>query len=326
MIKGKETLKSFTIATVTEVKEGMVSAKTVTGALTVALKAFTNKENWGWAAKPFLDGRYMVACPTAEAARELEKGGVLHLPKFSLRFEPWTADLWETEKADGERRWVTIYHLPIFCWDRDSMALLLKPIGDLVYVNEQGAIAMEQIRAVVRIRRGQLLPAMIKASIDHRKYTFTVDLERGEAPLPWSEDPGLRPSIPLPPQVVIQAPARAPWPKPKTHGEGQKTSHADKGKGKEIMVEMAQQLEKQKNRDMTETVAGDGLQCPETRGRRILLRDRSVASDPGELHHGPVHLTLQERSTRAPLAVASGSKRAEEQRDADLYVSTKDAG
>ncbi|KAJ0972057.1 hypothetical protein J5N97_020016 [Dioscorea zingiberensis] len=86
MVRGKEALKHCTVATVTEVKEGMVSAKTVTGALSAALKGYTNKEQWSWPVKPFLDGRYMITCPTTVLARELERGGVLHLPKFSLSF------------------------------------------------------------------------------------------------------------------------------------------------------------------------------------------------------------------------------------------------
>ncbi|KAJ0963402.1 hypothetical protein J5N97_028524 [Dioscorea zingiberensis] len=88
------------------------------------------------------------------AARKLQQEGVLHLPKFSLSFEPWTSDLWVMEKAGGERRWVTIRHLLIHRWDQESVPLLLKPIGDLIYVNERGVEAIELVWAVVRIQRG----------------------------------------------------------------------------------------------------------------------------------------------------------------------------
>ncbi|KAJ0964483.1 hypothetical protein J5N97_025621 [Dioscorea zingiberensis] len=179
MIKGKETLRSFSIATVTE------------------------------AIKPFLDGRFMVSCPTSLAERELEQGGVLHLPKFSLSFEQWTPDLWVMEKADGERLWVTLRHLSLWLLWRNRWYLLKKPIGDLIYVNGREVETMELVRAFVRIRRGQLMPAMINFSINHRKHTFTVDLEKGEPPLPWCAEPEQRPHIPHPTQVVLQAPARA---------------------------------------------------------------------------------------------------------------------
>ncbi|KAJ0989936.1 hypothetical protein J5N97_008292 [Dioscorea zingiberensis] len=215
MLKGKEKLRSLSIATVTEVREGLVNAAAITGSLTEALKGCTSKVNWNWEAKPFLDGWYLVACPSAAAARELERGGVIHLLKFSLCFEQCTTDMWPTERADGERRTVIIRHLPVFSWDHHSVALLLRTVGDLVYVKERGTEAVEILRAVMRIRRGQLLPVMLKATIDYRKYTITVDLERGEPPLPWVEDPDLRPTIHHPEQVLNQAPAKAPWPRPK---------------------------------------------------------------------------------------------------------------
>ncbi|KAJ0962393.1 hypothetical protein J5N97_030221 [Dioscorea zingiberensis] len=78
MKRGKEKLRSHSIATVTAVREGMVNAAAVTGALTEALKGCTSKAEWIWKAMPFLDGRYMVACPSVEAAGELERGGAIH--------------------------------------------------------------------------------------------------------------------------------------------------------------------------------------------------------------------------------------------------------
>ncbi|KAJ0972461.1 hypothetical protein J5N97_020420 [Dioscorea zingiberensis] len=93
MMKGKEKLRSLSIATLTKVRKGLVNAAAVTGSLTEALKGCTSKVNLSWEAKPLLDGRYLVACPLAKTARKLEWGGVIHLPKFSLRFEQCTTDM-----------------------------------------------------------------------------------------------------------------------------------------------------------------------------------------------------------------------------------------
>ncbi|KAJ0987285.1 hypothetical protein J5N97_005641 [Dioscorea zingiberensis] len=68
MIKGKEALRSFTIATVTEVRKGFANAQSISEALKEAME----HRRWNWTSKPFLDGRFMVACPTTEKARKLE--------------------------------------------------------------------------------------------------------------------------------------------------------------------------------------------------------------------------------------------------------------
>ncbi|KAJ0971197.1 hypothetical protein J5N97_019156 [Dioscorea zingiberensis] len=118
MIKGKEALRSFTIATVVEVRKGAAGAQAISEAMKEAMAPI----RWSWTSKAFRDGRFMMACPSAEKARELERGGILHLPRLSLSFAPWTTDLWEPEKADGERRWVSIDRMPMFCWNRDTRA------------------------------------------------------------------------------------------------------------------------------------------------------------------------------------------------------------
>ncbi|KAJ0967484.1 hypothetical protein J5N97_024401 [Dioscorea zingiberensis] len=227
MVKGKETLHSFTIITVIEVKKGFAGARTIFEAMKKAMA----HNCWNWTSEAFLDGRNMMACSSAEKARELEQGGILHLPRFSLSFTLWTTDLWELEKAEGERRWVSITRMPLFCWNRDTAMKLLKPIGDLVSVDVRGTAVVDTVRAVVRVLLGQLLLAMIKASIESRKHVFTVELAQGEPPLPWSVDKEAWPVIPR--QAEPRPPARATRPEKTPPGEPNQPhmTREDKGKG-----------------------------------------------------------------------------------------------
>ncbi|KAJ0985018.1 hypothetical protein J5N97_003374 [Dioscorea zingiberensis] len=139
---------------------------------------------------------------------------------------------------------------------------------------------------------------MIKVSIDSQKHTFTVDLDRGEQPLPWSEDPELRPYIPSPQRVIHQAPAKEQWPKPSKTGRG---GGIGNGKGKEIWLPGPEQRGAQATNKVAEKMTGG---FPENRGKLIQARDRSVSPSQGKL---PVRQVTLVQRPREPLDIASGS-------------------
>ncbi|KAJ0985402.1 hypothetical protein J5N97_003758 [Dioscorea zingiberensis] len=178
MMKGKERMTKFTIAKVVEMRGYIDSSK-----LAELLRTQVD-DQWNWEPRSLKDGRYIVECPSAETARQLEKAGQMVSQVVTLTFTPWTTDLYRPTKAEGALRWVIVRNLPMFCWDRDSMARMLKPAGDLVHVGGCGTTAAEDVRVFLRIRRPRLLPCVIHCSIATLQHTYTIELDSGEPTLP----------------------------------------------------------------------------------------------------------------------------------------------
>ncbi|KAJ0969989.1 hypothetical protein J5N97_022866 [Dioscorea zingiberensis] len=106
-------------------------------------------------------------------------------PALTLTFTPWTTNLYQPKKADGALRWVIVRNLPMFCWSVDSTARMLKPVGDLVHIGGQSGAYAEDIKVLLRIRRPRLLPCALHCSLVTLQHTYTVEMEPGQAPLPW---------------------------------------------------------------------------------------------------------------------------------------------
>ncbi|KAJ0962323.1 hypothetical protein J5N97_030151 [Dioscorea zingiberensis] len=147
-------------------------------------------DDWSWPVKEFRDDRLMIHCRSPTEARELERPKEIHLTQLSFSCEPWTQDIWKIDRADGEIRWLEIRNMPTFYWNGDSAGKILKTIRDFIYVYMLGGMYIYDIRALVRIRRGRTMPCIIWTNIGSRKYRIVVGMERGQDPLPWSNDGG----------------------------------------------------------------------------------------------------------------------------------------
>ncbi|KAJ0972492.1 hypothetical protein J5N97_020451 [Dioscorea zingiberensis] len=185
ILDGRERMKAFSIITVVESREGTVTIADITDILSHIVD-----ENWNWIVKPLRDGRYIVAFPTTELARQTEKAGLLRVLAFDLKFKPWTPDLWQTGKAEGATRWVLVKNLPIDCWGRDEAASLLKPAGDLVAMDRRSQEYGNDLRLLLRIRWPRKMPTSIHCSMGVRQFNYTIELDAGQPALPW-DDGGL---------------------------------------------------------------------------------------------------------------------------------------
>ncbi|KAJ0976391.1 hypothetical protein J5N97_018356 [Dioscorea zingiberensis] len=105
-----------------------------------------------WSAKPLKDGILVVTFPLLELAREIEQMCEIKLLGFFVHFAPWTADLDSSEKAFGELRWISGHRLPLLCQNRDTVVRILKPVGDLVYLNGQGDLFVNQLQIMKHLK------------------------------------------------------------------------------------------------------------------------------------------------------------------------------
>ncbi|KAJ0961221.1 hypothetical protein J5N97_000815 [Dioscorea zingiberensis] len=182
VLEGIERMKRFSIISVTEKRGGMVLVSDIKDVLSCLID-----EQWNWEVKELRDGRFITPFPTAELARQTEAEGPLKMLSFTLNFEPWTPDLWKKDRADGAIRWVIVKQLPMDCWSRDLVARLLKPTGDLVYMDGRSGEYGDDLRLLLRIRRPRRLPANIHCSIGTRQYEYVLEMERGQPALPWGD-------------------------------------------------------------------------------------------------------------------------------------------
>ncbi|KAJ0967592.1 hypothetical protein J5N97_024509 [Dioscorea zingiberensis] len=184
MMAEREELQRCSIATVVKMTGCLASPLKVTAA---AAEMFG--PDLKWSAEPYEDDRILLHCPSEKIAREMEKIGEVTFPGFIVRFEPWTLDSDFSVKAEGEIRWLTGKGLPMFGRKIDTIARILKPIGELVHLGSREACFAGHFRAMVRLRRGRRFPATIHCSILRRKYFVRVELEHGQSPLPWNQAP-----------------------------------------------------------------------------------------------------------------------------------------
>ncbi|KAJ0966800.1 hypothetical protein J5N97_023717 [Dioscorea zingiberensis] len=180
MLMEKEKLRRCIIATVTRAKEGMVGYKAV---MAEVAADYESELNWG--AEPVDNARVLIWCPSEEIARGLVKRGMMEYTKFIARFELWTSDIDSTGKSDDEIRWIYGRGLPMYCRKRDTLIRILKPVGELVHLGSRDGLYTSHFRAMVRLRRGRRLPAIIDCSIFRAKYSVRIELEKGQPPLPW---------------------------------------------------------------------------------------------------------------------------------------------
>ncbi|KAJ0965163.1 hypothetical protein J5N97_026301 [Dioscorea zingiberensis] len=110
MVAGKEEMETCTVATMTKIKEGFVTARKLSEALKESLEG-----NWDWPVKEFRDGRFMITCKSPEEAREIERSGELHFPAFTIKCAPWSADIWKVDLSRREIRWPDVRdYQPLF--------------------------------------------------------------------------------------------------------------------------------------------------------------------------------------------------------------------
>ncbi|KAJ0987977.1 hypothetical protein J5N97_006333 [Dioscorea zingiberensis] len=148
ILAGRERMKTFSLITITERRGGAVDTSDITDVLSCLVD-----EHWQWEVKPLREGRFITAFPSAELARRTEAAGPLRVLRFTIELEPWTPDLWKTGRAEGATRWVIVKNMPMDCWNRDTVARLLKPAGDLVAVSNQSRTYGNDLKILLRVRR-----------------------------------------------------------------------------------------------------------------------------------------------------------------------------
>ncbi|KAJ0989861.1 hypothetical protein J5N97_008217 [Dioscorea zingiberensis] len=155
MLEGKERMLKHTIAKITTFR-GYVDKWKVAELLKTRVE-----EQWKWDARPLMDGRYLIECPLAVTARQMEKEGPMESPAFTQPFTPWTTDLYHSVEAEGT------------C------------AGDLVQIGGNGGVDTEDLRVLIPMRKTRLLPCVFHYNIATLQHTYIAEMEPYQSPLSW---------------------------------------------------------------------------------------------------------------------------------------------
>ncbi|KAJ0963931.1 hypothetical protein J5N97_029053 [Dioscorea zingiberensis] len=181
LMEEREALRRCSVATVVKMIKSLGCCEKVNAAA-----AGLFEPGLKWASELYRDGRILIHCPSEVIARELERQREITFPDFVAKFEPWSFDVDLSEMTNKEIRWVAGEGLPTFGRNINTIARVLKPIGELIHLAVHSPHLIGHFRAMVRIRRGRRFPANIHSTILRRKYLVRVVLEPGQAPLPWT--------------------------------------------------------------------------------------------------------------------------------------------
>ncbi|KAJ0989650.1 hypothetical protein J5N97_008006 [Dioscorea zingiberensis] len=126
----REELRRCTVATVTKLLKGLGGSLKVTAAV-----AELFEHGLDWRSELYEDGKILIHCPSEAVARELERRSEITFQDFIVRFEPWSlVDTDPSEKINNEIRWVVGKGMPTFGRRIDTIARVLKPIGELIHL------------------------------------------------------------------------------------------------------------------------------------------------------------------------------------------------
>lgn len=88
---------------------------------------------------------------------------------------PWTPEFKSHSLAAGNYQWIRISNLPMHCWNWDSIVSVLRPIGDLIYVQKREEASMKFLRMMARLKKPIVFPMQMVVDVGMR--SFFVMLE-----------------------------------------------------------------------------------------------------------------------------------------------------
>lgn len=99
----------------------------------------------------------------------------------TVSFSHWTPEFSSHSIAAGNYNWVRLSNLPLHCWNWDSIVEVLRPLGELIYVQKEEEITLEHLRALVRLKSSTAFP--IEMIVDVGVRSFKVKLEDDGVPV-----------------------------------------------------------------------------------------------------------------------------------------------
>lgn len=92
----------------------------------------------------------------------------------------WTSEFGSHSIDAGNYNWIRLHNLPLHCWNWDSIVEVLRPLGDLIYVQRREDISLENLRALVRLKAPTAFPLDVIVDVGVR--SFMVRLQDDDVP------------------------------------------------------------------------------------------------------------------------------------------------
>ncbi|XP_039138075.1 uncharacterized protein LOC120275526 [Dioscorea cayenensis subsp. rotundata] len=137
-------------------------------------------------AVPLNENSFLLPFENRDVVREVVKLGSFDAMtrdgKCRLNLAHWTAELGTSGRADGEGQWISIWNLPLHGWCWRIIEQVLRPVGDLITLSKASEPHKKFVKALVRRRRGVVLPMELDFSFGMRRYFILFTEERGVLP------------------------------------------------------------------------------------------------------------------------------------------------
>lgn len=99
----------------------------------------------------------------------------------TISLSPWTPEFKSHSLAAGNYQWIKLSNLPLHYWNWDSIVSVLRPIGDLIYVQKREEASLKFLRVMARLKKPIAFPLQMVVNVGMR--SFFVLLEDSGIPI-----------------------------------------------------------------------------------------------------------------------------------------------
>lgn len=123
---------------------------------------------------PVNDVSYLIPLSCREKVKEVCKLDKLTFTtkdgRCAARIAPWSAEMGAVDRASGDGQWIRIWNLPLHGWCWSVILEVLKTVGELISLSQEIKTNKCFVSALVRRRKGVVLPVEIDLSLGMHKY------------------------------------------------------------------------------------------------------------------------------------------------------------
>lgn len=92
-----------------------------------------------------------------------------------IRLSHWTPEYDFHDVAVGNYNWIRMSNRPLHYWNYDYIMAVLRPLGDLIYVQKREHISLQHLRAFTRLKSPIIFP--MEVVVDVSVWSLKVLLE-----------------------------------------------------------------------------------------------------------------------------------------------------
>lgn len=93
----------------------------------------------------------------------------------TINLSPWTLEFKSHSLAAGNYQWIRLSNLPLHCWNWESIISILRPIGDLIYVQKREEASLKFLRVMARLKKPLAFPMQLIVDVGMRSFLVLLE-------------------------------------------------------------------------------------------------------------------------------------------------------